>query len=244
MTACYLFGVVSSELSLPEGAVGMGAPAQRLAHGSIAAVFSEVEESFQPEHADIDRHAHVIERIFDVGTVLPFRFGTVLPDQAAVLALLREREGLYRNHLQRVDGAVELELKVRHRQDRVLMELAQDPWIRRLSAATRANSDVGRRLELGEAVAQALDRRRQEDASWLLGHLAPLSSAAVQHRPGTDVLRAGFLVSRGRVRDFSGGVEELEASSAASLEFDYVGPLPPYSFAEPPELDPVPQWAS
>jgi hypothetical protein len=45
-----------------------------------------------------------------------------------------------------------------------------------------------------------------------------------------QVLRASFLVDRGRLDDFDAAMNELERSEDGRMRFRYVGPLPPHSF--------------
>jgi hypothetical protein len=90
------------------------------------------------------------------------------------------------------------------------------------------------RIRLGEGIANAIAAQRDLDTERAL---QALESAAVGARaeeaPGQlDAFSLAFLVRRDRQDDFSGRVRELGAELEGRIELRYVGPLPPYSFAE------------
>ena len=91
-------------------------------------------------------------------------------------------------------------------------------------------------IALGEAVAEALARRREHDADLILSTLRPLS---IDVRVGEPVGERGlvnlaFLVERARVDEFSERLDELGARLSPPARFKLVGPLPPYSFVDIP----------
>jgi hypothetical protein len=52
-----------------------------------------------------------------------------------------------------------------------------------------------------------------------------------------------FLVERDRVPEFSTAVAALDGEVADRIELRYVGPLPPYSFADAEQMEGSAQWA-
>src|ERR671938_295748 len=81
------------------------------------------------------------------------------------------------------------------------------------------------RLRLGEAIAGALDARRQRDADSILARLRPLAEADARL-----ALVASFLVDRGRVEAFDEAMDRLARAHEGRITFKYLGPLPPHSF--------------
>jgi hypothetical protein len=70
----------------------------------------------EPEEATPEalwRHEGLIEDLMEQRTLLPVRFGTVLPDETAAAAAVAERRDELAAALDRVRGAVELGLRVR-----------------------------------------------------------------------------------------------------------------------------------
>jgi len=90
------------------------------------------------------------------------------------------------------------------------------------------------RIRLGELVAGEVARRREEDTRMALERLEPLASAAREEQPTqpNQAFNLAFLVKRDGERDFTKGVSELGDDLAGRVEIRYVGPLPPYSFAD------------
>src|SRR3954471_23545511 len=96
----YLYGVIrrpgrDSRLTPESLGSGVGDPAKPvrlLAHDDLAAVVSTVgvdevgdEAGVRALRRDMAAHAEVLARIAEVRTVLPSRFGIVLPDDQAVV---------------------------------------------------------------------------------------------------------------------------------------------------------------
>jgi hypothetical protein len=90
------------------------------------------------------------------------------------------------------------------------------------------------RIELGERVAHALQRRRETDAGQLLAELEAVSLAQEVGAPTHErvVLNASFLVDRGQAAKFDEVLEGLARERAGRMRFRCVGPLPPHSFVE------------
>jgi Gas vesicle synthesis protein GvpL/GvpF len=88
------------------------------------------------------------------------------------------------------------------------------------------------RIQLGELVADAVQRTRQTDADEILGGLGPLAVAVEAGEPGHErvALNASFLVERDRIAEFDKRVDEIGRAQAGRLRFKYTGPLPPHSF--------------
>ena len=90
------------------------------------------------------------------------------------------------------------------------------------------------RIRLGELVAAQVARRREEHTALALERLEPLSVAASAEQPHSQnaSFNLAFLVESGGVDAFSEAVGRLRAELGETVRLDYVGPLPPYSFAE------------
>jgi hypothetical protein len=101
------------------------------------------------------------------------------------------------------------------------------------------------RIRLGELVAAEVDRHRAQDERRMLDKLEPLAVAAESEAPSGPhgAFNLAFLVEREGIDRFSVAVRELIEELGERVEVRYVGPLPPYSFAEA-ELEPrSPTWA-
>jgi hypothetical protein len=171
--------------------------------------------------ATVRCHDAVLTAVSRRTTVVPIRFGTVLPDAAAVEQLLQQRKQQLQQLLHRVDGA--------------------DEWVVSIGAATEQAEDVSADVanqSRGHAYfarkrAEARQReRRREQAGHaadllddalrpLIRARAPLGSSA-----GSGVERVAYLVGRAQAEAFVTIAESSESAISVS------GPLPPYRFAE------------
>ncbi|MDQ6749438.1 MAG: GvpL/GvpF family gas vesicle protein, partial [Actinomycetota bacterium] len=86
-----------------------GDPLRAVSAGELTAVVSDRDEAQLDVTEDaLWAHERVVESLLDEGAVLPMRFGSVLPDDAAVQAMFSQRGEEFADGLQRVRGAVEL----------------------------------------------------------------------------------------------------------------------------------------
>jgi Gas vesicle synthesis protein GvpL/GvpF len=233
-----VYGIVPAETPVDGAPAGIaGAPVSRVAASGVAALVSPTEgDELRATRRDLLSHSAVLEHAVAAGPVLPLRFGTVLRDEDAVVTeLLEPRRDELAALLRRFERLVELRVKAFYVEEEVLKEIVRsDPAIARLREATRGVPDAAahpKRVRLGEAVAHALEARRQRDADSILARLQPLAEdVVVEETDSTLALTASFLVDRGRVEAFDRAMDELARAHEGLITFKYLGPLPPHSF--------------
>ena len=233
-----VYGIVPAETPLDGAPPGIaGAPVRRVAAGGLAALVSAVgDDELRATRRDLLSHSAVLEHAVAAGPVLPLRFGTVLRDEDAVVEeLLQPRRDELAALLERFERLVELRVKAFYVEEEVLKQIVRsDPAIARLREATQGVPDAAaypQRVRLGEAVAHALDARRQHDAESILARLRPLAEdVVVEESEAALALTASFLVDRGRVAAFDEAMDELARNHEGLITFKYLGPLPPHSF--------------
>jgi hypothetical protein len=152
------------------------------------------------------RHEEVVEALMEERDLLPVRFGTLVSDEDAAARAVAERRDELAARLDRVRGAVELAVRVRPRE-------------RDEAPVPSTGVDYMR--------AKA---RRVEAAGLLHEPLDFLARASVV-QPGSELLRAAYLVDREAVDGFVSLVERLQTAHP-QLDLICTGPWPPYSFAE------------
>jgi len=137
-----------------------------LAHDGIAAAYKPVDEPPPATADEMLAHERVVEELMRGRALLPVRFGTTLPDEAALADLLERDGDTFRRLLGRVRGCVELSVRVRGEPDRAaqlvrpLAGLARDSVL-----APRDDSLAGAYLVPAEDVgAFAEEVRRLQDA--------------------------------------------------------------------------------
>lgn len=202
-----------------------------IAYRKVAAVIGRLAAARVPvAEANLWRHEAVVEALMERHAVLPVRFGTVVPDEAAARAILAEGYDGFVANLERVRGHVEVGL-------RVLWGEQPPPSLKSRRAAGNSEGQARdgtayllAKLE-SERERQAWRGRAESRAASLYGPLAQLAAQSVYRLLVTPrlLLSAAFLVHRSRVARFRGHVERLGARHC-DLRLLCTGPWPPYSF--------------
>lgn len=208
--------------------------------GELAALVSEVPSlEIAISRDDLLAHEGVIEEAMARSDVVPLRFGTIATsDEEVRQGLLDAQRDLLRHLFERVNGRVELGLKVFWRRERLFAEIAaEDDAVRAHRHALGAAGNTGffQRLQLGRMTEQAIMRKRDQEADRMLSVVEPLADESALGPLLSDlmILNAAFLVERSQVPIFEATVRQLEGDESGRLILRYVGPLPPYSFAAP-----------
>lgn len=238
----YVYGVVrpAGGLSISSPGVGDGgAPVSVVSHGDLGAVVSAFGgDVVKANRRNLTAHSDVLQEALEEATVVPMRFGVVMPSEEAVVEeLLRARGDDLGRLLDGVEGRVELSVKAFYRDDVALREvLRDDPAIARLSQATRGQPEAATyydRVRLGQLVADAVRAKRVADAAPIVERLRSLADGVVadEELPERMVLKAAFLVERERVPEFDRAVDEIGREVSERLQLKYLGPLAPHTFA-------------
>jgi Gas vesicle synthesis protein GvpL/GvpF len=189
-----------------------GAQIETHASGPVATLLSRHPDGPPATEEAVLRHAQVVdEALRAAGTVLPARFGTVYPDEAALARAVAPRADSLVRRLASVRGCVELGVRV-------------------LSSELGEDDSVESGLEyMRSRLRQTEDRRRL--AAEVHGALDELSRESTHRIPnsGNVVFVASYLVPGEARQLFERRVDELGRDRAALV---CTGPWPPYSFAE------------
>jgi hypothetical protein len=215
-------------------------PIDAVRHEGVSALVSDLPHGeLRLRRDNILAHSDVLQAAFEHGPVLPFRFGTVLPDADAVVReLLAPAAERLSRRLEALDGKAEMQLKASYAEEPLLRSvLAQDPGLTQAVRRTQglpAEATHFERIRIGEAVAAAVQARRAADERALLQALTPLTLAHALSPPHHEraVLNAAFLVERSGLAQFDQEVETVSRQHGPEIEFKLIGPLPAYSFAD------------
>lgn len=239
-SATYVYGVVSGDARAPQGSGIGGSELKLVRSDGIAALVSDIDDGELTFGRDaVTTHAQVLEAALELGTVLPMRFGVVMEGDEAVRSdLLAPHGEQLRRQLQELAGKVELKLRVTYDEAQLMREVLQeDPEIARARDALQGapeDATYYARIQLGERVASAVERRRQADAGAILETLVPLALDVEVADPAHEriVVSASFLVELDRIEQFDAAVDEIGRAQAERMRLRYTGPLPPHSFVE------------
>lgn len=238
----YVYGVVAAGARPPGGTGVAGRRPQILEGQGIAAIVSALPPGeLQASRAELMAHSRVLERALAKGVVLPMRFGVVMPDADAVRDELLDafRDDLL-EQLSALEGRVELHLQAVYDEQALLREILQaHPEIGARRQSLRGKPEDATyyaRIELGQLVAEATERARNQDAGLIIDALEPLAVAVDVGEPQHERVAAqlAFLVEQARIGEFDAAVDELGRRNDGRMTFKYTGPLPAYSFVELP----------
>jgi hypothetical protein len=209
-----------------------GGPTRVVEHDGVAVLATEVdEEEVLPSRTNLLAHTRVLEVATDHTTIVPMRFGTVVPDEATLVErFLTADAPQLRATLARLDGHRELRLRARYDESAVVRAvLADDPKATRL----QGRDGIDDRIELGERIVAGIADRRERDRAAVIEVLAP-HAAAVEIGEVTEPLDAfvlSFLVAADALDGFDARVEALAEAVEGMLMLELIGPMPPFSFA-------------
>jgi hypothetical protein len=222
------------------GSAGIDGPVRTVVEGELAALVSDVAPDRTPgRREDVEAHRRVLELAIERGTTVPMRFGVVMGDDGAVRERLLARHAAeLRELLAALDGRVQMTVKAFYADDALLRDaLAGNPDLARRSVELAGTAEPGaqaERVRVGELVAEAVDARRAEVEAALLQELSPLADDLQVEPPSGErgALNAQLLIRSDRRAALDEKVHQLGEALSGLLGFRYVGPLPPYSFAD------------
>jgi hypothetical protein len=233
--AVFVYGVTAGSVApIPDMAGVDSAPIRAARHAGLAALVSSIGRT-ELRAADVRAHWRVLETAFEHATVLPIRFGTVMESEDEVRdRLLEPHKERLAELLQTMDGLIQLNVKGRYDEASLLREiLRESPALARLRERADRSGALADQVTLGQHVEQEIERRRAFDAEAVRQSLAHLAVSArdepVRH---PDAFNIAFLVARDGIDGFGAGVSQLRGELADRIELSYVGPVPPFSFAD------------
>ncbi len=181
-------------------------------------------------------HQKTIEQIMQAMPVLPVKFGTVVPDEASVRAILERGGASFGTAFDRLDGCAQVEILVKWDVEAVFAEIANEEAIVGLKKKWELHVDAPQevtRLVLGRLVKQSLERRRTALAAVLSKALRAVAVDAITYPATADqvVLHLVLLMKADEMAALDRCLETLDAAHDGRLTCRCVGPLAPYSFA-------------
>ena len=123
----YVYGVVRAKDGVPERIESDDVPDARLVWaGDIGAIVKTAGDAQVPDRRALTSHARVLQEAMSWATVLPMRFGVVMPSDGAVRDELRARRDELVRLLDSFEGRVEISLKAFYEEDVLLREIVDE----------------------------------------------------------------------------------------------------------------------
>jgi hypothetical protein len=227
----YLFGVIRADGLARLRRDLSSVPLAHVRHGDLGALGSDAP--LRDPREGLMRHADVVQRVFERTTILPARYGVVLPaPRVLVETLLEPHHGRLLAGLRRLRGMAQVMVTGIHREEPALARLLKDD---RVLARRRheANRSYDAAVRLGQRIAGDLARLRAEDAATVLDALRPYAmderASPVSHEH--MFLRTAFMVRAAELGAFDDAVGEVQRRVPHGT-IRAVGPQAPYAFVD------------
>ncbi len=243
----YIYGIIQESEPRKFSFSGVGdAEVYAIKHQEVVAVVSDIGlEEIDPTRKNVRAHTVVQDELLKNYTLLPMGFGMIAGSKGDVFKLLEKNYQGFVNELKRLDGKVEVELKVFWDQEAMIKELQSgSEELTRLKAKIKnAPSPVEAQrllIEAGRLVERIALDWKAKYADRVYGVLKGLSLDARLNNPlgVKNILNASFLIEKAKESDFQKEVYKLDSQYQGKVNFKYVGPLAPYNFVSL-KLEPV-----
>ncbi|MBM4035636.1 MAG: GvpL/GvpF family gas vesicle protein, partial [Planctomycetes bacterium] len=111
---CLYAMVYAAQAGLCDGLVGVAeGPVYAISEGQVAAVVSDVpNKRIRPERRHLAAHQGILRALSEEAAVLPMAFGTIADGEESIRTILRSNQDDFLAQLRRVEGKVEMGLKV------------------------------------------------------------------------------------------------------------------------------------
>jgi hypothetical protein len=242
--ALYAYGITWADRPMPDEVPALtdDAPLSRVSAGDLALLVSRVHtDELRIDEDDLSEsgrlatlargHDAVVRAAAGTGPVLPLRFGTVVPDEAAARRLLAEHGESARTHLRRIGNTREWGVKLVRRLEAEPAAVGSRPGDRAGVTGTEYLTRRRRVLERHDAAEAVAEKAADLLQETLRPHVAEVLRRG--GAPGSSLLLdLAFLVSPDSEADFLAAAGDLrERLASDGLEVEVSGPWPPYSFA-------------
>ena len=216
-------------------------PVLTVAGGGFAAVVSDEPMKKYPMVRDyLIAHQRVNETAMQTQPVLPVRFCTLAESREKIIEeVLIPKGAEFRESFAEIRDKEECGLRARWKDlDKVFREIGEtDEKVRKKKEWILSLPEQQRRtelIEIGHLVQAAVQEKNEKTAQALVDELSPLAADVKRNNTLGDamVLNAAFLVKKERQGAFDQKIDELDSRYGETLQFKYVGPVPPFNFVE------------
>jgi gas vesicle protein GvpL/GvpF len=239
--ATYVYGILPEDVELSSEMEGTGDPPGqvRLVHSDgLTALVSDVNpDNPLGSPRDLTSHKEVLDATAAAAPVLPLRFGAVLAsDDAVIEELLRPYDDEFTAALRELEGRVQYVVKGRYAERAILEEvLSENPQAQRLRQEIQGQDpDATRdlRMNLGEMVNEAVERKRERDTRALGDALAGHCVASAVREPTheRDAAHVALLVDESQEQEMRHALEALARKWEGRADLRLLGPMAAYDF--------------
>lgn len=235
----YIYAVIPGDDERVYGRFGIdGGAVYGLSDGAVQAVVSDVpNRKIRPERRSLAAHQEVIDKLMQVTTPLPMRYGVIADGPGSVLKILSLNRKTFLDQLKRVAGKFEMGLRVNWDVPNVIeyfvfthpeLQAARDRFL------GRRKPSRDERIEMGRTFNRILTQDREDCAEKVEEVLSGCCVEIRRNRPGSEreVLNLACLVERVGTVEFESAVFKAAKLFDNSFAFNYSGPWAPHNFVQ------------
>ena len=239
-TGCYLYAIVSGVDQGELGPCGIdGSSVYSIGDETLAAIVSDIpNEKLRPERRRFAAHHEVLKRLLTHGTLLPMAFGIIADGTTAIERILALNREPFTEQLARLDGTVEMGLRVGWDVPNIFeyfvttqpgLRLLRDEVFRGGREPTKDDC-----IELGRQFDRSLSRERTAQTAAVLDTLNEHCVECKENKPRNEreVMNLACLIRRESQKDFERAVFESARQFDNHYAFDFNGPWPAHNFVD------------
>jgi hypothetical protein len=239
-TGRYLYAVMHGSKERNYGPCGIDqSMVYTILREKVAAVVSDVPNGrLRPERRHLSAHQDVLKRLMEESTPLPMSFGIIADGRKTIEKILTENQAEFQKQLERVEGKVEMGMRVSWDVGNIFdyfvgthpeLRLARDRFF-----GTHREPTQEDKIELGRMFDRMLNEDRESCAedveNVLFGYCFEIKRNKC--RTEREVINLACLVGRDAEARFEDGVLEAAKLFDNNFLFDYNGPWAPHNFVD------------
>ena len=233
----YLYAIIDRPGGVLPPLTGLkNAPLSEIVYQDIAGVYTSFPSNKESttlaaNEENLWKHEAVLEALMPDHSVLPLRFGSTFAGDSLLLALLQDKYASFSANLLRVQGCVELSLRMNWQNEANQLPVICNAAQTRGQAPTMSGKDYMQALLKARQQEHALHQQIETQISELLQNLDQLAAENTHMLSMTPYpsLKAAYLLAQPKVPLFRQEVGNL-AALHPDLHFALTGPWPPYNF--------------
>jgi len=167
--------------------------------------------------------------IFNRGTILPLRFGTMVNQEEEIEKFLASNYIHIKWTFDKLRGKAEIIVHLSWDLTAVLQEISQDKqWLDNTQSINSTDT-----VEIGRLLFLAVDAKKREIVDSVHRKLIAVSFDSSDGKCTDEqiIMDRSYLIEKAAERLFDESIAELARESKSYLNLKCIGPLPPYSFA-------------
>ena len=239
----YLYAIIRDAGNRSYGNIGIdGSGVYTLSDGQVSAVISDMGscERIRPERRHIAAHQEVLKCLMEKETTsLPITFGTIAEGPREIKKILAMNRTAFMEQLQRVDGKVEMGLRVTWDVPNIFeyfvntheeLRAARDTFL-----GTHREPSQEDKIEVGRMFDRLLQEDREEYAGRVEDVLMPSCFEIKRNPPKNEreVMNLASLVGRRESKTtFEAAIFEAARLFDNNFAFDFNGPWAPHNFVD------------